>query len=171
MNQNELYHHGVRGMKWGVRRYQNKDGSLTAAGQKRYDHDLSENSKKKKDKRLPQEGIKDPNRWAREDNERAKSLVDATSRLNNDLKNANKQAMDRKKKNSTKMDLSKMTDQEMREQINRAILERQYNDMFNPQTVSKGRERANTILEGVGTGLAITSSALGIALALKELRG
>lgn len=33
---NELYHHGVLGQKWGVRRYQNKDGSLTAAGLKRY---------------------------------------------------------------------------------------------------------------------------------------
>lgn len=31
----ELYHHGVKGMKWGVRRYQNADGSLTAAGKKR----------------------------------------------------------------------------------------------------------------------------------------
>lgn len=32
----ELYHYGVKGMKWGVRRYQNKDGSYTAAGKKRY---------------------------------------------------------------------------------------------------------------------------------------
>ena len=31
-----LAHHGILGMKWGVRRYQNYDGSLTAAGQKRY---------------------------------------------------------------------------------------------------------------------------------------
>lgn len=33
--ENELYHHGVKGQKWGVRRYQNKDGSLTYAGKKR----------------------------------------------------------------------------------------------------------------------------------------
>lgn len=32
---NELYHHGIKGMKWGVRRYQNEDGTLTNAGKKR----------------------------------------------------------------------------------------------------------------------------------------
>ena len=35
ISDDELYHYGVKGQKWGVRRYQNKDGSLTAAGKKR----------------------------------------------------------------------------------------------------------------------------------------
>lgn len=38
-NYNEIYHYGVKGMKWGVRRYQNKDGSLTNAGKKRYNEE------------------------------------------------------------------------------------------------------------------------------------
>lgn len=36
IDQNELYHYGVKGQKWGVRRYQNKDGSLTPEGEARY---------------------------------------------------------------------------------------------------------------------------------------
>ena len=35
-NPNTLMHHGVKGMKWGVRRYQNEDGTLTTSGKKRY---------------------------------------------------------------------------------------------------------------------------------------
>lgn len=40
----ELQHWGIKGMKWGIRRFQNKDGSLTDAGRKRYDDDPSNNS-------------------------------------------------------------------------------------------------------------------------------
>lgn len=36
---NEFYHHGIKGQKWGVRRYQNKDGTLTKAGKNRYHDD------------------------------------------------------------------------------------------------------------------------------------
>ena len=41
-NENELYHHGIKGQKWGVRRYQNADGSLTNAGKKRQNDKFEE---------------------------------------------------------------------------------------------------------------------------------
>lgn len=176
----ELYHHGIKGMKWGVRRYQNSDGSLTAVGQKRYARDAREKEFNKYDsstktyyKTSKKNGRSDleadPKRYVKEDLSRTKKLADESANLTRNLKTANDQAI--KSKPKTRMDLSKMTDQEMREKINRELLERQYNDVFNPPTVSKGREYASKVLDTTGTVLAITSSALGIALAIKDLKG
>lgn len=53
MNNSYLQHHGVKGMKWGVRRFENKDGSLTAAGKKRYakQDDISSEEQAKREQR------------------------------------------------------------------------------------------------------------------------
>ena len=48
MYPNELYHHGIKGMKWGVRRYQNYDGSYTKKGLARYNKAMSDYESAKK---------------------------------------------------------------------------------------------------------------------------
>ena len=59
--ENELYHHGILGMKWGVRRYQNKDGTLTSKGKKHVKaqsksvKDMSDDELRKKVNRLQME--------------------------------------------------------------------------------------------------------------------
>ena len=162
-----LVHWGVKGMKWGVRRYQNKDGTLTNAGKKRYDRDIRENNAKKKDNRINIDGP-DPDRWVKEDIDRTRRATNSASDTVRELQKVNN-ATSRKSK--TRMDLSKMSDQELRNRIQRERLEREYNDMFAPQKVSKGRQYVTNTLEAAGTVLAIGSSALGIALAIKELKG
>lgn len=49
MAENNLVHFGILGMKWGIRRYRNKDGTLTDAGKKRYEHTQKEALKKTSD--------------------------------------------------------------------------------------------------------------------------
>ena len=168
---NELYHHGIKGMKWGVRRYQNKDGTLTDAGKRRYDRDVRENLSKKKDNRIDTSNP-DPKRWVKEDMERSKKAVDASSDLVRQMKSLERETSPRS--SEQRMDLSNMTDKEMRDRINRELLEQQYNKLFSTETqptISKGRQYARNILDTTGDILALGSSALAIALAMKQLRG
>lgn len=55
-----LIHYGILGMKWGVRRYQNKDGSLTSAGKKRYgNNDDIKDSQQKNTEEPKKKSVKD----------------------------------------------------------------------------------------------------------------
>lgn len=53
MRRNELYHHGIKGMQWGIRRYQNEDGTLTEIGRRR----LSGGGKKIRELTLTAEAV------------------------------------------------------------------------------------------------------------------
>ena len=167
--ENELYHYGVLGMKWGVRRYQNRDGSLTAEGRKRYNRDIAENLAKKKDSRIDTSSP-DPNRWVREDIERSKRVIDSGSDLIRQAKSIERDTSPRSTKK--RLNVSNMSDKELRDKINRELLERQYSDIFGEEAkVSRGRQFTRETLEIAGTALAATSSVLGIMLAIKQLKG
>ena len=104
MTSNELYHHGIKGMKWGVRRYQNKDGTLTKAGRKK---------------------------MAKLDKEYSKLIG---QKRNTESPNTSSSPTKKKK-------LSEMTDDEIRERINRINLERDYLDLIkNPDSIKKQDE-------------------------------
>lgn len=87
----ELYHFGIKGMKWGIRRYQNKDGSLTAAGKKRYDDDLKRREDKETAKRMGVKSLKKSKKEQREEERVEKERVEkevnaynaASDRMNN----------------------------------------------------------------------------------------
>lgn len=170
-----LYHFGIKGMKWGVRRYQNKDGSLTSAGKKRYSDnpsDLSDDELKSRVQRLNLEktyrNLKKGSSGS-SNLERTKKTVDAASKI---VEESKKISRDAKKSARKPMDLSKMTDQELRDRINRFNLEKQYRDIFDTgnETTSKGQKFVDDILDGAGTVLTLTGSALSLALAIKELK-
>lgn len=176
----ELQHAGVKGMKWGVRRYQNKDGTLTEAGKKRYNREAdagdynqtkADGTRFKQTKKGKIETLKaDPTKYAREDNEVLRNTLNEGRNLTSALKSANEASIRRTKSNRPKLDLSKKSDKEMRDEINRALLEKQYNDMFAPQKSTRGREHVNDVLETVGSVLTVGASAVGLAVGILTLK-
>lgn len=118
----ELYHHGIKNMKWGVRRYQNKDGSLTDAGRKRY------NSLKKKAAKMISKAKKAAAR-----KKAAKAAVEA----------ANKASSKPKK-------IEDMDDAELKLAVDRLRLEQQYRDFMkdlHPDKKAKAVAFVSDILE------------------------
>lgn len=167
----ELCHHGVLGQRWGVRRYQNGDGTLTPAGRRR----------------LQGSGISsDENGRVSGDNSgRVRGAVHQT--VANDYKNvgaglqsasnaakaassiSNRGANRKQAKVMEQMDLSKMTDKELQAVINRLNLERNYKAL-STEHIKSGRDYVSSFLSTTGDVLAIGTSAASIMMMIHQLK-
>jgi imidazolonepropionase-like amidohydrolase len=187
-----LEHHGIDKQRWGRRRFQNEDGTLTELGKQRLKArreaernkdpvkyaSMDDTSRQRFDQNLENayndRGVQDKlvREWDREDTEKKIKVVNAGQKM---IEAAQKAERDTRPEPPPKkrMNLSDMTDQELRERIQREQLERQYNEVFNqqpPARISKGRQFVQNALTVSGAVLATASTALGIALAIKQLR-
>lgn len=140
----ELYHWGIKGMKWGIRRFQNRDGSLTSAGKKHRAALEGKGGSKSGSKSSGKGGSskKSPGKT------KTKSNVKAAEKT----KEQKKPEVETKPK---KKSVSEMTDTEVRDRINRMMLEKQYYDTqrslasVTPVQVSKGKKFMNSLLNDV----------------------
>ena len=152
MNENELYHYGVKGQKWGVRRTAAQLGHKPTTKKKKVSkgeeflNRLSTARKTRTANKLKKE--KQRTRQA-EQERKLEEQKKATKKAKAELKAARK--VERKPK--TSKSVSEMSEEELKARINRLQLEKQYKDLMtqvNPQKKSKGKEFVTDILYSSG---------------------
>lgn len=167
-----LQHHGILGMHWGIRRYRNKDGSLTAAGKRRYSSESGGTTKKSDNSKLWKRNVKQgkdrPNTSAVEYIARnGANIADEGIKASKSILN---EAHNIKKQKTYKNNAEGKSDQELRNRINRIRLEREYNSLTNEDT-SRGYETAMTVLNVAGSVTSIALSTIGIIAMIKNIGG
>ena len=141
MDNTELKHWGIKGQKWGVRRYQNKDGSLTPAGKKRYDKEME---KLKAEEKIIKTKARTQAKIGKLDAKR-QELDELRKKLDGD-KESKKTKSETTKTKPVKKSLKDMSDDELRSVINRINMEKQYSDLTKPQK-TKGEKFIKSVLK------------------------
>ena len=113
-------------------------------------------------------GIRKKN-YTTSDLKKYKGHVDTASKIVDKQKEVSKKQASKAHRKKVENDLSKMSDQELRDIVNRMNMEERYKQVMNTRQVEVGKSRTEKILDNVGTALTIGSSALSLAIAIKEL--
>lgn len=151
----ELRHHGIKGMRWGIRRYQNKDGSLTPAGRKRYDQEIESLKSEKTKLQQKHKNLNAQQRMeARKDKLKADIEAEKEYLKNGGKKSGKSDSSDKQseetKEPEKKKSASEMSSEELNEAINHMRLQQTYNQLYsqlNPEKESKVKEIGKKFLD------------------------